>query len=213
MESLRRLKSLVQAQLSISPSLRLSGSKRYRTVADTKAFLKSAISGREIMRDMALDLGSGSQPKNPFEASTIYGIDIVSHDNQRLIQCDLFRDRIPFEDNSISVVTAFDFLEHVPRVHIAERSTRFPFVQLVGEIHRVLRPGGLFLQSSPAFPMKEAFQDPTHVNIITEETFPQYFCSNGPSAPWGSIYGFTGAFTLLSQAWIGCKLATLMAKP
>jgi hypothetical protein len=78
------------------------------------------------------------------------------------------------------------------------------------EIHRILRPGGIFYHRTPAFPFKEAFQDPTHVNIITEDTFPLYFCSNGDKDAWASIYGFAGSFTLVEQAWIGQSLLGIM---
>jgi SAM-dependent methyltransferase len=211
-KKLNRLKQLIEAQFSIPLSLRMSGAKRYRTFLDTKSFLDLALERHLIPKSISLDLGSGCQPNNLFDASISYGIDIVNHDNPLVIQCDLFRNQIPFEDGSISIVTAFDFLEHVPRVAIFEKATRLPFIELMDEIYRILETGGVFLQISPAFPMKEAFQDPTHVNILTEETFPRYFCIGSSSAPWANAYGFKGAFAILSQAWIGGKLATLMIK-
>jgi SAM-dependent methyltransferase len=66
----------------------------------------------------------------------------------------------------------------------------YPFVQLMTEIHRVLKPGGLLLAVTPAFPYPEAFQDPTHVNILTTRSG-RYFCGKNPAA---SVYGFLGHF-------------------
>lgn len=45
----------------------------------------------------------------------------------------------------------------------------------MNEVHRVLKPNGIFLHQTPAYPSTVAFRDPTHVNIITEETIPHYF--------------------------------------
>ena len=71
----------------------------------------------------------------------------------------------------------------------------------MNEIYRVLKPGGIFLHVTPAFPSPEAFQDPTHVNIITENTFPCYFCNPNPDAK-NLGYGFTGDFELIDQRWL-----------
>ena len=80
------------------------------------------------------------------------------------------------KSNSVDVVTAFNFVEHVPRCLYTQHTTIFPFVNLMNEIHRVLKPGGFFYSHTPAFPSLEAFTDPTHLNIITEYTFKDYFC-------------------------------------
>jgi SAM-dependent methyltransferase len=88
--------------------------------------------------------------------------------------------------------------------------TRLCFIELVNEIHRVLKNGGYFLHVTPAYPSKEAFQDPTHVNIITEDTFPFYFCQ--PELFAAKVgYGYTGNFELVGQVWVRASwLASLM---
>ncbi len=145
----------------------------------------------------SLDIGCGLNPKNPFQANEVYGVDIREEVGRGIVKADLTVEPIPFRNDFFDCVTAYDFIEHVPRIiYIPQR--RFPFVELMNEIHRVLKPGGLFLSFTPAFPKAPAWRDPTHVNIITEETFPMYFCEPQLAA---SIYGFSGVFHLENQFW------------
>ncbi len=156
----------------------------------------------------SLDLGCGTVPQNPFSAVVCYGVDIRSSSNPTMRTADLFVDPIPFDSDLFNYVTAIDFIEHIPRVLWID-GTRFPFVRLMNEVYRVLKPGGIFLSVTPAFPHAQAWQDPTHVNIITEQTFPEYFCKPGLSA---AMYGFTGNFDLLKQEWNAHKLMTYIRK-
>jgi SAM-dependent methyltransferase len=158
-----------------------------------------------------LDLGSGRTPKNPFNADEVYGIDIRDDIDQKIYRADLVTEPIPFEDNFFDFVTAHDFIEHVPRILYRPHRTH-PFVDLMSEIFRVLKPGedsGKFLSFTPAFPQSAAWRDPTHVNIITEETFPLYFDDKNR---WATQYGFKGAFKILQQEWRGPHLVTVMKK-
>ena len=113
--------------------------------------------------------------------------------DQQVLGVDLSAEPIPVLANTVQLVTAIDFLEHIPRWERAVTGVRFPLVELFGEIFRVLEPGGLFYSQTPVFPMREAFQDPTHVNPMTARTFRLYFA--GPC--WARIYGFTGRFEIL----------------
>lgn len=65
---------------------------------------------------------------------------------------------------------------------------------------------------TPAFPNAAAFIDPTHVNIISEGTFPLYFADKEADSPWASIYGFKGAFTVKLEEWRGAHLLTVLQK-
>ena len=96
------------------------------------------------MTSKTLDLGCGTNPRNPYNADLIYGIDIrTSPDNPNIKVADLAVESIPFESDYFDAVSAFDFIEHIPRViYMPER--RFPFVLLMNEIYRVLKKGGLF---------------------------------------------------------------------
>lgn len=159
----------------------------------------------------SLDLGCGSHPLNPFGADNVFGCDIREDLESNVTRCNLVLEPIPHETNSLDFVTAYNFIEHVPRI-IATDSTRFPFVELMSEIHRVLKSDGLFYAKTPSFPSGEAFQDPTHVNIITGNTFPYYFCWHPFGGPWGRIYGFQGRFELVNQRRRGPYLLTLLKK-
>jgi len=156
----------------------------------------------------SLDLGCGDTPRNPFNAHIIYGVDLIDAPEKNIRGADLAVEAIPFDDLTFDFVTAFDFIEHVPRVlYIPHR--RNPFVILMNEIYRVLKIGGQFLSFTPAYPHPEAFYDPTHVNVISEKTFPLYFDNERLLA---RRYGFTGKFKIEGQQWQGAHLWTLMTK-
>lgn len=154
-----------------------------------------------------LDIGCGEKPRNPFNAEQLFGVDIREDAPRNIKHADLTVEPIPYPDAYFDFVTAFDFIEHVPRV-IYLPSRRFPFVELMNEIHRVLKIGGMFLSHTPAYPFAQAFRDPTHVNIITEETFPEYFGKKRSAY----MYGFNGSFEITRQGWIRPCLVTVMKK-
>jgi SAM-dependent methyltransferase len=152
-----------------------------------------------------LDIGSGINPKNPYNAAEVYGIDIQPNLNnlKNYHQVNLFSEQIPFDSNYFDSVSAFDFIEHVPRVRIKDcGDTLFPFIELMNEIYRVLKVGGQFYAVTPFYPKVEAFQDPTHVNIITKKTH-EYFCGKDCYA---NYYGFKGNFRCIKVESISVKL-------
>jgi hypothetical protein len=71
----------------------------------------------------------------------------------------------------------------------------------MNEASRVLSRGGILLLVTPAYPSSAAFQDPTHVNFISEQTV-QYFVGKNPGAT-NLGYGFIGHFELVLQEWVG----------
>lgn len=207
----KKLAALGHAQATIPLAYRLCQMRLNTNALSVEDFLQRNFEARSSQtRSRTLDLGCGTSLKNPFNADEVFGIDIATSPNRNIIQCDLNISGIPFDEGHFDYVTAFDFIEHVPRVVCADK-TRFPFVELMSEVRRVLKVGGLFLSQTPAYPSKEIFQDPTHVNFITEDTFPRYFCDPEPLAETAG-YGFVGGFELLAQEWYHSWLITMMQR-
>ena len=155
-----------------------------------------------------LDIGCGTTPRNPFAAQTTYGIDIRENSEKNIKYADLTVEKIPYPDAHFDYITAYDFLEHVPRIiYLPER--RFPFIELMNEIHKTLKPNGIFLSHTPIYPFSPAFRDPTHVNINTEETFPMYFDDTTQA---GKMYGFNGSFKVLEQVLVAPHLISILQK-
>lgn len=144
-----------------------------------------------------LDLGCGAVPRNPYGCTDVFGVDLAlaDPDNERFKAANLAVEPIPFPNDHFDSVSAYDFLEHVPRVLLSPdgRGTRAPFIELMNEIWRVLAPGGRFYASTPAYPHPSAFKDPTHVNIITAGTH-EYFARPHTK---GRMYGFIGDFEVV----------------
>lgn len=149
-----------------------------------------------------LDLGCGLNPFNPYSRDDLYGCDIRDINPEpggfKYIKVNLVVAKIPFHDCFFDSISAMDFLEHIPRQIVLPNGEMCnPFVNLMSEIHRVLKPGGLFFALTPCYPHPSAFVDPTHVNIITEDTY-SYFVGDNPIA---SMYGFKGRFRVKSISW------------
>ena len=148
----------------------------------------------------ALDLGCGERASNPFCADEVYGVDVVFPSDcgaKEVKLADLAVEPIPFGNDFFDFLTAFDFLEHIPRVIYCPHRKN-SFVDLMSEVYRVLKPGGLFLSFTPGYPSEAAFVDPTHVNFITLDTLPMNFGERRLA----SIYGYTGgAFQVVKNEW------------
>ena len=154
-----------------------------------------------------LDLGCGTNPQNPFRAEQVYGIDIRDNPSKYIKCADLTVEPIPFENNAFDFITAFDIIEHIPKVLYAP-NRRFPFVELMNEVWRTLKPNGYFLSHTPVYPYSAIFGDPTHVSVLTHETF-GYFDDVSRNA---AMYGFKGSFKVVSQHLIIPHMVSVLQK-
>jgi len=166
-----------------------------------------------------LDLGCGDCPRNPFYATEVIGVEVsdlnnyFQHDSDTRGMCIVkasLLERLPFPDSSFSSVSAYDVIEHIPRSTIDQQGfPKYPFIELMNEVWRVLENGGTFIASSPSYPHKSVFQDPTHVNFITEDTH-RYFVGD---SPYARRYGFLGCFSEKFVGWDAPKNAHVPSQP
>jgi O-antigen biosynthesis protein len=144
-------------------------SRNTQSEADTNAFIQQetvALYDRYIEANalawtarrglLALDLGAAHNRPSGYLGVDQYpgpDVDIVVR----------LPDRIPVEDDSVGVIRAVDFFEHVSDK-----------VGLINELYRALAPGGLLLSQTPSSDGRGAYQDPTHVAFYNENSFWYY---------------------------------------
>lgn len=146
-------------------------------------------------------MGCGTYARNPFDALHVYGADLLDHPALNVDPGNYFKVdsklSIPVADEFFDSISAYDFIEHL------NRSDGYPnsFITFMNEASRVLKKSGVLLAVTPAYPSPVSFQDPTHVNIITEGTV-NYFL-NRHVVENHLEYGFTCRFELVAQFWVG----------
>lgn len=130
---------------------------------------------------MKLDIGSAD--KKPA------GRGWVSMDNRHLAGVDIIHDWTiypwPFEDCTFSEARAWHVMEHV------DRAAGRGFIRWMDEVHRILQPGAPLTFEAPYAGSPAYYQDPTHVNPLTERVFLYFDPQRHPDlyavyrpAPW-----------------------------
>ena len=107
---------------------------------------------------MKINLGSGYRKLDGY-----WNVD--NREETKPDQCFDLTLGLPYENNSVSEVRAYDILEHIPIGKV---------VPLIEEIYRVLEPNGRFVSFTPSTDGRGAFQDPTHVSFWNINTWLYY---------------------------------------
>lgn len=112
-------------------------------------------------------------------------IDIVDYPENPIDHVlDLVVEPIPYDENTFDHVRAEHMLEHIPAqlrwLEDGQWQRRFPRVELMREIHRVLKPGGTLHASVPISSGPGWNQDPTHTDPPWSLGQFSYFCGE-----WG----------------------------
>ena len=127
-----------------------------------------------------LDIGCGANRQKGF-----VGMDIRDLPNVDIIH-DINSHPWPLPDESVKMAFASHLVEHIPPVMIGENGTRFPFIEFMNEVWRVLKVHGEFWIALPHGSSQGYLQDPTHINSCNEATW-DYFCPHRASGLW-TIY-------------------------
>lgn len=129
----------------------------------------------DVKGRIALNLGCGFRRLEGY----------VNIDNRAEVKPDLVCDVIqglPYEDNSVDEVRAYDFLEHIP---IGKT------IGVVTEIWRVLKPGGKFESLTPSTDGRGAFMDPTHSSWWNRHSWLYY-----SDPQYRNLYGIKANFQI-----------------
>lgn len=132
---------------------------------------------------MKLNIGSGITRLEGFtNVDSIQCTDEKGSEYTDII-CDIEKERLPFEDNSVDEIACYEVLEHLENLIFA-----------MNEMWRVLKPGGILKGKVPREGGRGALADPTHKRIFLTDTF-DYFTgvnrhhSFRPKRPKNTDYG------------------------
>lgn len=128
---------------------------------------QASAAATETRTQWALDIGSGHNPvvesgwwaKGDMGSYTFVNLDLYG---KATVRWDFNRVPYPLPESSFDAVFARHTLEHVQLGRI---------VDVMKEIHRVTRPGGLVYIRVPYWNSKAFAMDPTHQTRFTEDTF------------------------------------------
>lgn len=155
-----------------------------------------------------VDLGCGQNKRGDI------GIDRVAQPGVDIV-CHLGFEPIPLPDGFAERVLAYDFLEHLPvSVHYREDGrwkVHRPRIFLMREVHRILKPGGLFESLTPHLPHATWAQDPTHEAPPWCRESWAYYCGGFPHIT--PSYGIDFAFEMVGMGEEGGHLRVVVRKP
>ena len=101
----------------------------YKKFGDVNKYIKKM----DFNAECSLDLGCGNNISNPFNAKDLFGADIMDIDMDNVYKCSLGIEELPFDDMKFDCITAFDLIEHIPRVTYKDSEIINPFIFLMDE--------------------------------------------------------------------------------
>jgi predicted SAM-dependent methyltransferase len=113
-----------------------------------------------------LDLGCGKRPEHWHGD----GLDYMDFGQKYVFNLEDVK-RFPIADNEYDITVAFHILEHIKSPEA--------FINIMNEVWRVTKPGGIFKGAAPHYTSINYFRDPFHVRPMTENTF-DGFLKNSP---------------------------------
>lgn len=120
------------------------------------------------------------------------GLDWVGMDIQDLPGVDVIHDLNvhpwPLPDECVLQAVASHIIEHIPAVIIDQGVTRFPFLEFMDEVWRVMKFDGAFALAYPHGSSQGFLQDPTHIHAMNETVW-AYFDPLEPHTQ-GFLYQF-----------------------
>ena len=135
-----------------------------------------------------LELGCGNNSRNIDGYENICVDMFASPHTNHIVK--LGFEKLPLNNDDFDLVQAFDVFEHIPRVvfypptkifdefreHSLFYERIYPFIDMMNEIFRVLKHGGILYIETPG--SEEAFlRDPTHINRLSDDWY-HYFSQN-----------------------------------
>jgi predicted SAM-dependent methyltransferase len=93
--------------------------------------------------------------------------------------------RWPWDDNSVSIILAYDIFEHLPNK-----------IHTLNEAYRVLKPGGLLDMVVPTTDGRGAFQDPTHCSYWNLNSLFYLEHGNAHNTRFAKAYGMVHQFEI-----------------
>lgn len=126
-----------------------------------------------------LDVACGANKQDP----TWVGMDILPLPGVDIVW-DLNVHPFPLPSGCVVVAIASHILEHIPKVAIDNGRTRFPLLEFMDDMWRIMRTGADFALAMPHGFSQGFLQDPTHVSAINENMW-AYF---DPGHPFYNFY-------------------------